>query len=102
MARRPPQVFLLALALFGLGACSSAAGQPPLALPSATPSPASASSTPAAHPPAAVGDVSLVFGGDVDFDRTTRASIAAGGVDAPWRFLAPSLRSADLAMLNLE
>jgi poly-gamma-glutamate synthesis protein (capsule biosynthesis protein) len=44
----------------------------------------------------------LVFGGDVDFDRTTRASIAAGGVDAPWRFLAPSLRSADLAMLNLE
>jgi poly-gamma-glutamate synthesis protein (capsule biosynthesis protein) len=52
--------------------------------------------------PTAVGAVSLVFGGDVDFDRTTRATIAAGGVDAPWRYLTPTLRAADLAVLNLE
>jgi poly-gamma-glutamate synthesis protein (capsule biosynthesis protein) len=43
-----------------------------------------------------------VFGGDVDFDRTTRQAIAAGGVDAPWAGIAPRLRAADLAVLNLE
>lgn len=66
--------------------------------PSATPSP-----TPSALTfTEAKGSVTLVFGGDVDFDRTTRSAIASGGVDAPWRYLAPTLRAADVAMLNLE
>lgn len=48
------------------------------------------------------GAVTLVFGGDVDLDRTTRTAIANGGVDAPWRSIAPVLRAADLVFLNLE
>lgn len=95
----------LALALVATAACTAS---PPRAAPSptaTTPTPtAAATPTPAktTAPGHLAGSVTLVFGGDVDFDRTTRAAIAAGGVDAPWRYLAPDLRSADLAMLNLE
>ena len=46
--------------------------------------------------------VTIVFGGDVDFDRAVRSAIEAGGVDAPWAGIAPTLRAADLAFLNLE
>ena len=94
---RPPVVLLVALA-----ACSTSA--PAATRSPAPPPPARASATPSGKvtfaPP--VGSVTLVFGGDVDFDRTTRSAIAAGGVDAPWRYLAPTLRAADVAMLNLE
>lgn len=80
----------------------------PSAHPTARPSSSRRATTPAASAPPSLsfqeasGSVTLVFGGDVDFDRTTRAAIAAGGVDAPWRYLAPTLRAADVAMLNLE
>ena len=89
-----------------LVACS---GDP---VPRATPSPSSAtptvapttaSPTPSPTPTAVrARPITIVFGGDVDFDRTTREAIAAGGVDAPWVGIAPTLRSADLAFLNLE
>ncbi len=43
-----------------------------------------------------------MLGGDVDFDRTTRDAVARGGIGAPWAGIAPRLRPADLAILNLE
>ena len=90
-----------------LSACDTApaprASAPPTPVPTTvaptTPSP-SPTSTPSPTPK--VGPVTIVFGGDVDFDRRVRQVIAAEGVDAPWRFMAPTLRSADLAFLNLE
>lgn len=90
----------LAVALtLALTACDSA---PPVARP--TPSTTTVAPRPSSpvtfQPP--TGSVTLVFGGDVDLDRTTRTAIANGGVDAPWRYLAPTLRAADVAMLNLE
>ena len=92
----------VALAL-SLAACGSPSHT---AVPSPSPSASSASASPTPRPTIAFqpakGSVELVFGGDVDFDRTTRAAIASGGVDAPWRYLAPTLRAADVAMLNLE
>ena len=64
--------------------------------PARTPTPAPSPAKPKAGP------VTIVFGGDVDFDRRVRKVIAAQGVDAPWRGIAPTLRAADLAFLNLE
>ncbi len=95
-----PAAALLALALAcGTSAPAARPTTPPpttTAAPTPTPTP-----SPIAFQPAS-GSVTLVFGGDVDFDRTTRTAIADGGVDAPWRYLAPTLRAADVAMLNLE
>jgi poly-gamma-glutamate synthesis protein (capsule biosynthesis protein) len=93
---------LLALALT---ACSTSApsAHPATAPPSRRTAPArSATPTPGLTFGEPAGSVTLVFGGDVDLDRTTRSAIASGGVDAPWRYLAPTLRAADVAMLNLE
>lgn len=90
-----------ALLAMSLAACGSPSHT---ALPTPTPSRSSLSPTskPAITFQPAKGSVELVFGGDVDFDRTTRQAIASGGVDAPWRYLAPTLKAADVAMLNLE
>lgn len=98
---------LAAVSLLALVACE--AGPAPVATPSPTPVPTVASPSPTTlplpttpPPVAAVRPVTIVFGGDVDLDRTTREAIAAGGVDAPWRYLAPTFRAADLTFLNLE
>jgi len=96
----------VAAALLALVACSS--DPAPRSAPSAAPTtavPTTADPTPTPSPtPARTGvrPITIVFGGDVDFDRTTREAIAAGGVDAPWAGIAPTLRAADLAFLNLE
>jgi poly-gamma-glutamate synthesis protein (capsule biosynthesis protein) len=95
------------LAALALTACTSGNAGAPAARPSATALRTLPATTPAParsplafpHPP---GSITLVFGGDVDLDRTTRDAIAAGGVDAPWRYIAPTIRAADLAFLNLE
>ncbi|HEU0132786.1 MAG TPA: CapA family protein [Mycobacteriales bacterium] len=103
----------LALAACGSPAKPAARPTPSRATTSAaaptTQPPTTPRTTPAGTPTASpltfsspTGSVTLVFGGDVDFDRTTRTAIANGGVDAPWRYLAPTLRAADVAMLNLE
>lgn len=99
----------LALAAAGTALALAACGSSPVprASPSpstASPSPSSVSPTPSPtpSPKPKVGPVTIVFGGDVDLDRRVREVIAAQGVDAPWRYLAPALRSADLAFLNLE
>lgn len=102
-----PRRVLRLLVLVGLvlpAACSSEAQPRVLPTPSAvTPAATSAlSPTGTPQPAPSVGPVTLVFGGDVDFDRTTRQTIARGGIDAPWRYLAPTLKAADLAVLNLE
>jgi poly-gamma-glutamate synthesis protein (capsule biosynthesis protein) len=75
----------------------------------ATPSPSPVVTTvapttvaPSPTPASGVRPITIVFGGDVDFDRSTREAIANGGVDAPWAGIAPTLRAADLAFLNLE
>lgn len=71
----------------------------------ASPSPSSLSPTPSPVPTvtaARTRPITIVFGGDVDFDRAVRRAIEAGGVDAPWEGIAPTLRAADLAFLNLE
>jgi poly-gamma-glutamate synthesis protein (capsule biosynthesis protein) len=74
----------------------------PTAAPTTTPPP-SPTRTPSPSPkPKADGPITIVFGGDVDLDRRVRQVIAEQGVDAPWRGIAPTLRSADLAFLNLE
>ena len=101
--RRRGGTALLAVALFG---CAAPAP------PAAAPTPSATSAAPTTHPtprrpPAvsrqAVGRaVTIVIGGDVDLDRTTRAAIARDGVDAPWVGIAPLLRSADIAVVNLE
>ena len=70
-------------------------------MPSPSPSP-SPTPSPTPTPTPARGDVTIVFGGDVDFDRRVKEVIAAQGVDAPWRHMAPTLRAADIAFLNLE
>lgn len=98
---------LMVAAALGLAACgstpvpqaapTSAAAPPPVVSHTPTPSP-----TPTPKPKPKVGPVSIVFGGDVDLDRDVREVIAAQGVDAPWRYLAPVLEAADLAFLNLE
>jgi hypothetical protein len=107
LARLP--LLALALALAACGAPAKTAAPSPLASPSASlpgsvpdPGPAPSASGKPLTFTEPTGSVTLVFGGDVDFDRTTRSAIAAGGVDAPWRYLAPTLRAADVAMLNLE
>jgi poly-gamma-glutamate synthesis protein (capsule biosynthesis protein) len=96
-------VVLLALAVTACGSSSPAARPSRSAAPTTT---RSGSASPSPAPKVTfqqpTGSVTLVFGGDVDFDRTTRTAIANGGVDAPWRYLAPTLRAADVAMLNLE
>lgn len=101
---RTPWAALLAVALTACGTTSPAAR--PTTAPPATTRPASPTPTPSPTPKVTfrqpTGSVTLVFGGDVDFDRTTRTAIENGGVDAPWRYLAPTLRAADVAMLNLE
>jgi poly-gamma-glutamate synthesis protein (capsule biosynthesis protein) len=105
--RRLP-VAALAVALVACG------GADPV--PRATPSPSTAAPTTAAPatvaPPTAAPSpkatagrtrpITIVLGGDVDFDRAVRRAIADGGVDAPWQGIAPTLRAADLAFLNLE
>jgi poly-gamma-glutamate synthesis protein (capsule biosynthesis protein) len=97
---------LAVLAAVAFVACGAPAR--PTARPTAVPTnPATRPPAPTAAPSplafrSATGSVTLVFGGDVDLDRTTRAAIANGGVDAPWRYLAPTIRAADVAMLNLE
>ncbi|HVF06103.1 MAG TPA: CapA family protein [Frankiaceae bacterium] len=109
-AARPLAACVAALAL---AACGSSPA--PRATDSPSPAPTTASSTPTPSPTAtptptptrtptkaAVGPVTIVFGGDVDLDRRVRQVIAAQGVDAPWRGIAPTLRAADLAFLNLE
>lgn len=101
MRRRVLAVLAAAL----LTACSG--NDPvPQALTSPTPTPtASPTPTPTPEPKPkkpTVRPVSIVFGGDVDFDRRVKEVIAARGVDAPWQYLAPVLRAADLAFLNLE
>lgn len=104
MTRRAVAVLAAAFALTSCSApvkTSTATRSPEPTTPRAT---ATTSPSPSAKVSfaAPTGSVTLVFGGDVDFDRTTRAAIANGGVDAPWRYLAPTLQAADLAMLNLE
>lgn len=105
-AARPVVAVLAALAFAACGAparpTAVPATLPPTALPATTPPTTAAPSPSPLAFRAATGSVSLVFGGDVDLDRTTRTAIADGGVDAPWRYLAPTLRAADVAMLNLE
>jgi hypothetical protein len=95
----------VALAL-ALTACNGTTPQPRTAPTTApvttTAPPVTAVPTKKPTPTAKPGAVTIVFGGDVDFDRTTKATIARDGVDAPWRYLAPTLRAADLAFLNLE
>lgn len=92
-----------------LVACS--ADPVPKATPSPSPSVTSVSPTPTVAPTTpsptpsptrSARPITIVFGGDVDLDRTTREAIAKGGVDAPWVGIAPTLRAADLAFLNLE
>jgi poly-gamma-glutamate synthesis protein (capsule biosynthesis protein) len=95
-----------ALAALALAACSpSAPTAAPSPTASASPSATSSSPTPVSASPSrtpAPGTVTIVFGGDVDFDRRVGQVIEERGVDAPWRYLAPTLRAADLAFLNLE
>jgi hypothetical protein len=101
---RLPRAAAAAAVAVALTACGSSPA------PQASPSPStvapttlSPSPTPTPSPKAnAKGAVTIVFGGDVDLDRRVREVIAAQGVDAPWRYLAPALRKADLAFLNLE
>lgn len=112
MTRPPARALAAAVVAVSLAACGSAAPapratgspspSPTTAAPTLTPSPtASRTPSPAPKKPA-VGPVTIVFGGDVDLDRRVREVIAAQGVDAPWRGIAPTLRAADLAFLNLE
>lgn len=97
---------LVALAV-ALSACGGsptpeAAPTTPAAVPTTVaPTTVSPTPTPTRTAPV-VGDVTIVFGGDVDLDRRVRQVIAAQGVDAPWRHMAPTLRAADIAFLNLE
>ena len=61
----------------------------------------SSSSTTTTTAPPVRGPVTLAFGGDVHFEGALRAKLAAGPehvLDA----IAPTLRAADLAMVNLE
>jgi hypothetical protein len=46
--------------------------------------------------------VSLAAVGDIMLDRTFRVMLASGELDFPWRHLGTQLRSADLALGNLE
>lgn len=104
-----PALLVAALAL----ATSCGGTTAPRATPSPTPvRTVTQSPTPTTTPSAAASPspsvsrlrspVTLVIGGDVDFDRTTRTAVARGGVDAPWLGIAPRLRAADIALLNLE
>jgi len=52
--------------------------------------------------PLVVRPVVLAAGGDVNLGASIGDAIAAGGPDVPWRAVAPVLRAADLALVNLE
>ncbi|HVM68914.1 MAG TPA: CapA family protein, partial [Gaiellaceae bacterium] len=52
--------------------------------------------------PLVVRPVVLAAGGDVNLGDRIGAAIADGGPDAPWAHVAPLLRAADLAVVNLE
>jgi poly-gamma-glutamate synthesis protein (capsule biosynthesis protein) len=91
----------LALVACGGGAPAPRATPAPTATAApTTPPPATAAPTPTQA--GRVRPITIVFGGDVDFDRAVRRAIEEGGVDAPWAGIAPTLRAADLAFLNLE
>ena len=47
-------------------------------------------------------DLKLMFGGDVMLGRLVREVILRDGIHAPLAAIAPLLRSADLAIANLE
>jgi poly-gamma-glutamate synthesis protein (capsule biosynthesis protein) len=107
--RRTPRRALLALALVATACGGDARPAAPTAAPPTTVAPTTATPSPTRSPTpsptptrAATGAVTIVFGGDVDFDRAVRAAIDRGGVDAPWVGIGPTLRAADLAFLNLE
>ncbi|HWN20716.1 MAG TPA: CapA family protein [Gaiellaceae bacterium] len=53
-------------------------------------------------PPLVVRPVVLAAGGDVNLGAGVGEAIAAGGPDVPWTAVAPVLRAADLALVNLE
>ena len=52
--------------------------------------------------PLVVRPVVLAAGGDVNLGAGVGDAIAAGGPDVPWTTVAPVLRAADLAIVNLE
>jgi poly-gamma-glutamate capsule biosynthesis protein CapA/YwtB (metallophosphatase superfamily) len=52
--------------------------------------------------PLVVRPVVLAAGGDVNLGAGIGDAIAAGGPDVPWTSVAPVLRAADLALVNLE
>ena len=84
-----------AIAVAGAAAFAHAQSGP--ALPAATP-PRTIASTVATPPP----DVTVAAVGDMLFDLAPRRLIAAKGGKAPLVYVAPSLRTADLTLGNLE
>ncbi|HWG55738.1 MAG TPA: CapA family protein [Gaiellaceae bacterium] len=52
--------------------------------------------------PLVVRPVTLAAAGDVNLGDRIGAAIAVEGADAPWRAVAPLLRAADVAVVNLE
>jgi poly-gamma-glutamate synthesis protein (capsule biosynthesis protein) len=68
--------------------------------PSGSPAPATSSAT--ADAAAAAAAVSIVSGGDTMGDRGVKTYLAAHGADAVFAGIAPTLRAADAAWVNLE